>query len=186
MYGDSPDTYTEAKDLYTRLETQGCNPWMDERGLEYGDILAEEIFWAIKQCDFIIFIMTSGYATSLWCLRELYYATLQEDRKKIMIGMLLEDDAVITNQKAGEWLLRMGTGQRYFKPTEDEKAAMVKLLKDKVFSSLSIYELVLVGDPDLCRGLLLPQYIFALMELPPNPSKQTRALYSVHYNCNFI
>ena len=142
MFKDSPDAYAEAKDLYDELEAQGCNPWMDEKGLEYGDILAKEIFWAIKQCDFIIPIMTGGHATSLWCLRELYYAALQKDpkRPKTIIPMLLEDEAVISDQKAGEWLLGIGTGQKYFKYTKEDKAAMVKSLKDKVISILSIHE----------------------------------------------
>ena len=145
MYDDSPDAYAEAKDLYAKLEIQGYKPWMDERGLEYGDVLVKEIFWAIKQCDFIILIMTGGYATSLWCLRELYYAALQKDHKKTIIPMLLEDEAVIGDQKAGKWLLSIGTGQKYFKHTKEEKAAMVKSLKDKVFSILSTHELVLMG-----------------------------------------
>ena len=132
MYPDSPDAYAEAKGLYDELKAQGCKPWMDENELEFGDNLAKEIFWAIKQCDFIIPIMTGGYASSLWCLRELYYAALQEDPKpKRIIPMLLEDEAVIDNQKAGKWLLRIGTGQKYFKKAE--KAAMIESLKDKVF-----------------------------------------------------
>jgi hypothetical protein len=142
VYYDSPDAYTEAKDLYTKLDAQGCRPWMDEKGLEFGDVLAKEIFQAIKQCDFIIPIMTGGYATSLWCLRELYYAALQKDSKKTIIPMLLEDEAVINDQKAGKWLLRVGTGQKYFRPTKEEKAAMIKSLKDKVFLSV----IVLVGS----------------------------------------
>ena len=143
MFDDSPDAYSEAKYLYTELKTQGCRPWMDEKGVEYGDILTKEVFWAIKQCDFIIPIMTGGYATSLWCLRELYYAALQKDlkRPKMIIPMLLEDKDVIDDQKAGKWLLRIGTGQKYFKPTKEEKNDMVEYLKDKVFSVLSIHEL---------------------------------------------
>ena len=140
MFKDSPDAYTEAKGLYDELKAQGCRPWMDEK---YGDILTKEILWAIKQCDFIIPIMTGGYATSLWCLRELYYAALQKDpkRPKTIIPMLLEDEAVIDDQKAGKWLLSIGTGQKYFKPTKEEKADMVEYLKDKVFSVLSAHEL---------------------------------------------
>ena len=137
MYSDSPDAYAEAKGLYDELKAQGCRPWMDEKGVEYGDVLAKEIFRAIKQCDFIIPIMTGGYATSLWCLRELYYAALQNDfkRPKTIIPMLLEDEAVIDDQKAGKWLLSIGTGQKYFR--KEEKDAMVISLKDKVFSILS-------------------------------------------------
>ena len=132
MYGDdSPDAYTKAKDLYDKLKAQGCRPWMDEKGLEYGDVLAKEIFWAIKHCDFSIPIMTGGYTTSLWCLRELYYAALQKDPKKTIIPMLLEEEAVIDNQKAGKWLLRIGTVQKYFKTEEED--AVVEHLKNKVF-----------------------------------------------------
>ena len=144
VYPDSPDAYAEAKSLYDELKAQGCKPWMDENELEFGDVLAKEIFQAIKQCDFIIPIMTGGYATSLWCLRELYYAALQTDPKpKTIIPMLLEDMAVIENQNAGKWLLRIGTGQKYFK--KEEKVTMVKSLKDKVLSILSTSVIGLVG-----------------------------------------
>ena len=137
VYDDSPDAPTEAKALYDKLEAEGCKPWMNEKGLGYG---AKEIFWAIRQSDFIIPIMTGGYATSLWCLRELYYAALQRDpKRKMIIPMLLEDEAVIDNQKAGKWLLSVG--EEYFKPTKEETAAIIKFLKDKVFSVLSIHEL---------------------------------------------
>ena len=146
VFDNSPDALTEAKDLYAELKAQGCRPWMDKKGVEYGDILTKEIFWAIKQCDFIITIMTGGYATSLRCLRELYYAVLQNNpkRPKMIIPMLLEDEDVIDDQKAGKWLLRIiGTGQKYFKPTKEEKADLVEYLKDKVlnFSVLSTHEL---------------------------------------------
>jgi hypothetical protein len=107
---------------------------MVEEGCEYGDILAKEIFCAIKQCDFFIPIVTGSYATSLQCLRELYYAALQKDPKKTIIPMLLEDEAVIDIQKAGIWLLSIGMGQKYFKPTKEETAAVIKSLTNKVFS----------------------------------------------------
>jgi hypothetical protein len=110
---------------------------MDEKGLEFGDVLAKEIFQAIKQCDFIIPIMTGGYATSLWCLRELYYAALQKDpKRKTIIPMLLEEEAVIDHQKAGKWLLSIGTRVKYFRPTKEGKADVVEYLKDEVFSIL--------------------------------------------------
>ena len=38
---------------------------MDEKGLEFGDVLAKEIFQAIKQYNFIIAIMTGGYVRYL-------------------------------------------------------------------------------------------------------------------------
>ena len=105
---------------------------MDEKELQFGDILAEKIFWAIRQSDFIIPIMTGGYAKSLCCLRELYYAVLQKDpKRKTIIPMLLEDEAVINNQDAGKWLSRIRDGRKCFKL--EEKAAMIKFLKDKVF-----------------------------------------------------
>ena len=135
VYDDSPDAHGEAEKLYDKLNESECKPWMDEEGLEVGDYLAEEIFLAIKQCGFIIPIMTGGYATSLWCLRELYYAALH-DPKKTVIPMLLEDEDVIKNQRAGQWLLGMGTVRKYFKTDKDdtEMDAVVEYLKDKVFS----------------------------------------------------
>jgi hypothetical protein len=140
-YGDSPDAYTEAQGLYDELKAQGCRPWMKEKDLEFGDVLAKEIFWAIQQCDFIIPIMTDGYATSLQCLRELYYAVLLKDCGKTIIPMLLEKKDVIEDQKAGKWLWSIGAGRQCFKPTKEEKAAVIKFLKDKVFSISSTHEL---------------------------------------------
>ena len=152
MYPDSPDALTEAKGLYAELKVQGCRPWIDEKGIEFGDVLAKEIFQAIQQCDFIIPIMTGGYATSLWCLRELYYAALQKDSKrKTIIPMLLEDGVIIDDQKAGKWLLSIGTGQKYFK--KEEKADMIKSLKEKVFSVL--YELLDTIIVYSGRGLMI-------------------------------
>ena len=107
---------------------------MDDEELEVGDVLAEQIFWAIKQCNFIIPIMTGGYANSLWCLRELYYAALHKPEIAI-IPMLFENEDVINNQKAGKWLMRMGTVQKYFKSAES--------LKAKVYSFILSIKLVL-------------------------------------------
>ena len=137
-FGDSPDAKAEAKDLYAKLEAQGYKPWINENGLKHGDVLAK-IFWVIKQCDVIIPIMTGSYATSLLCLRELYYAaTLQKDPKpKTIIPMLLESEDVIKHENAGKWLWSIGTVQKYFGPTEKEKVDMIESLKDKVFSILS-------------------------------------------------
>ena len=139
MYGDSPDAYVEAKKLFRKLDKEECKPWIDEEDLQFGDVLAEKIFWAIKHSDFIIPIMTAGYATSLWCLRELYYAALQEPKKTI-IPMLLEGEGleVINNQKAGKWLKSMGTVQKYFRT--GETAAMIKYLKEKVATLFSLYQ----------------------------------------------
>jgi hypothetical protein len=52
--------------------------------------------------------------------------------------MLLEDEAVIDHQKAGKWLLSIGTGQKCFR--KEEKDAVIESLKDKVFSVLSTHD----------------------------------------------
>ena len=127
MYGDSPNAYDKAKELYAKLNENECKPWMDEEGLEHGVVPAEGTFRAIKQCDFFIPITTCGYATSLWCLRELYYAVLNE---KTIIPMLLEEEDVVNNEKAGKWLMRIGKVQKCFNATEVD--AMIVFLKAKV------------------------------------------------------
>ena len=102
---------------------------MDEKGLDAGDVLAKEIFPVIKNCRAIMPILTPGYAISLWCLRELYYATLQQPTK-VIIPMLLAEGDDIRHKKAGKWLMRIGTAQKYFKT--GEITAMIKALKDKL------------------------------------------------------
>ena len=139
IYDDSPDAYKEAKDLYTNLNKNECKPWMDEKGLKFGEVLAEGIFRAINCSGFIIPIMTGGYATSLWCLRELYYFLLNKPREKIL-PMLLEGEDVINNETAGKWLMRTGGVRKYFTPTET--GDMIEYLKTQVilllFSSRSL------------------------------------------------
>lgn len=129
-FSDSPDAYKVAKDLYARLEREGCKPWMDEEGIEYGEGLAEGIFTALKECDVIIPVITRGYAMSLWCLRELYYTILQKPRKKV-IPLLLEDEKEIKHERAGSWLIDRGTERKYFKLKEID--AVIDLLKKMVW-----------------------------------------------------
>lgn len=88
--------------------------------------------------------MTGGYDTSLWCLRELYYAVLLPEPKKIIVPMLLEKEDDINQQKGGKWLKRMGKAHKYFKPVEID--AMIKDLKDKVamFSACLLSLLVVI------------------------------------------
>ena len=131
---------------------------MDKTGLVAGDVLAKEIFPAIKRCRAIMPILTAGYAESLWCLRELYYATLQPN--KIIVPMLLEEEDNIKHKNAGNWLLRIATAQKYFKT--GEVPAMIKALKEKVFLLAYSIKLIrcMISQASLVAGSFCVRFWF--------------------------
>ena len=129
-YGEAKDARIKAaRNLYDKLRDGGYKPWMDEKGLGFGQLLTEGIFQAIKECQIVIPIMTEGYAESIWCLRELYYTVLQEP-KKTLIPMLAGKKDDIEFKKAGKWLTSMGGQQKYFK--EEETDEMIEMLQKKL------------------------------------------------------
>ena len=131
MYGEAKDARIKAaRNLFDKLHGGGCKPWMDEKGLGFGQLLTEGIFQAIKECQFVIPIMTEGYATSLWCLRELYYTILQEPKKTLIPMLAAKSKDDIKFQKAGKWLISMGARQKYF--NEKETDEVIKMLQEKL------------------------------------------------------
>ena len=98
------ETFIDARDftesLYGYLDKLNCNPWMDAEDLGNGDYLSVIIFKTMQKCKAIVPIVTRGYAQSLWCMRELYYAkfikTVQLHPLMVEDGWQLED--------TGNWL----------------------------------------------------------------------------------
>ena len=73
-YHDSVDSRTFTGEFCQCLKENGCNPWMDAYDLQSGDSLSIKIYKTLDECKAVVPIVTRGYAQSLWCLRELYYA----------------------------------------------------------------------------------------------------------------
>ena len=73
---------------------------MDANDIQSGDSLSVTIYMTLDECKALVPIVTRGYARSLWCVRELYYAM---SRGSVQIHpVIIEDDW--ENEEAGEWL----------------------------------------------------------------------------------
>lgn len=73
---------------------------MDAENLQSGDSLSVTIFKTLDECNAVVPIVTRGYATSLWCMRELYYAMFS--KKSQMHPVVIESGW--KNEEVGEWL----------------------------------------------------------------------------------
>ena len=95
------ETSTDAREftgtLCARLDGLGCNPWMDAKDLGSGDYLSVTIFKTLQKCKAIIPIVTRGYAQSLWCMRELYFA------KSVRLYPVVIEDGW-QSEDVGKWL----------------------------------------------------------------------------------
>ena len=98
------ETSTDAREftgtLFSHLDGLGCNPWMDANDLGSGDYLSVTIFKTLQKCKAIIPIVTRGYAQSLWCMRELYYAKFIKSVR--LYPVVIEDGW--QSEDVGTWL----------------------------------------------------------------------------------
>ncbi|XP_070001806.1 TMV resistance protein N-like isoform X2 [Nicotiana sylvestris] len=66
---DTRKTFTSH--LYEVLKDRGIKTFQDEKRLEYGATIPEELCKAIEESQFAIVVFSENYATSRWCLNEL-------------------------------------------------------------------------------------------------------------------
>ncbi|XP_009779694.1 TMV resistance protein N-like [Nicotiana sylvestris] len=66
---DTRKTFTSH--LYEVLNDRGIKTFQDDKRLEYGATIPEELCKAIEESQFAIVIFSKNYATSRWCLNEL-------------------------------------------------------------------------------------------------------------------
>lgn len=59
--------------LYAALTRRGLVTFKDDKKLEIGDHISEELRRAIRGSDFVVVVLSEKYATSRWCLMELQF-----------------------------------------------------------------------------------------------------------------
>lgn len=96
----SVNTLEFTEKFYHCLEINGCNPWMYAEDLQSGDVLSVTIFKTLDECKAVIPIVTKGFAQSIWCMREVYYATFKKSTQ--MHPVVIEDGW--KKQEVGIWL----------------------------------------------------------------------------------
>ncbi|KAK3417856.1 hypothetical protein EUGRSUZ_H03845 [Eucalyptus grandis] len=82
-----PDTRAGFTDfLYTSMIDMGIRAYKDDEELRVGEEFAPELLQAINQSKISIPIFSKGYATSVWCLKELVQmvSCQKAERQKIM------------------------------------------------------------------------------------------------------
>ncbi|KAL3727522.1 hypothetical protein ACJRO7_032284 [Eucalyptus globulus] len=82
-----PDTRSGFTDfLYTSLKDAGIRTFRDDDELHVGEEFASELLQEIKQSKILIPIFSKGYASSIWCLKELVHMVKcqKNERQKIM------------------------------------------------------------------------------------------------------
>uniref|UniRef100_M0ZR04 Resistance gene n=2 Tax=Solanum tuberosum TaxID=4113 RepID=M0ZR04_SOLTU len=66
---DTRATFTSH--LYEGLKNRGIFTFQDDKRLEQGDSISEELLKAIEESQVALIIFSKNYATSRWCLNEL-------------------------------------------------------------------------------------------------------------------
>ncbi|KAK3417828.1 hypothetical protein EUGRSUZ_H03809 [Eucalyptus grandis] len=125
-----PDTRAAFTDfLYTRLDDAGIRTFKDDEELRIGEEFAPELLQAINQSKISIPIFSKGYASSVWCLKELVQMVecRKNGRQKIMPIFYDVAPSVVRYQTGiyAEAFLSHEEKQRYGKDTIREwKAAL--------------------------------------------------------------
>jgi len=79
--------------LYDALSAEGIEAWMDEFEIAPGDNIIQAIEEGLKQCDYIIPVLSQAYVKSKWAMQELSTFTMREisESNKSVLPALLED-----------------------------------------------------------------------------------------------
>ena len=133
-YADSVNSLEFTEKFYGYLKQYGCNPWMDTQDLDSGDYMSVTIYKTLDECKAVIPIITRAYAQSLWCMRELYYATY---KKSTQIHSVVIEDGW-NREQVGEWLeniLKQVKMRLKVNPTDELKMANIASKIAKVLHS---------------------------------------------------
>ncbi|KAH0745183.1 hypothetical protein KY285_006840 [Solanum tuberosum] len=77
--------------LYERLKSRGIFTFQDDKRLENGDSIPEELLKAIEESQVALIIFSKNYATSRWCLNELVkIMECKEDKGLIVIPVFYD------------------------------------------------------------------------------------------------
>ncbi|KAL6204038.1 hypothetical protein ACLB2K_021308 [Fragaria x ananassa] len=67
-----------------RLKRSGIKTFMDEEGLQVGDVITPALLVAIKESRFASVVSLTKYASSTWCLEELRQICLSMENNRIL------------------------------------------------------------------------------------------------------
>lgn len=92
-----------AQVMSERIQSVGATPWIDEKDLQGGDVLVDEIIKGIDACDEALVLVTPNSATSQWVSFEIGAVRAQHKRiTPILYSVALESLATMKDVKAIE------------------------------------------------------------------------------------
>ncbi|KAH0780751.1 hypothetical protein KY290_000349 [Solanum tuberosum] len=89
---DTCKTFTSH--LYQGLKNKGILTFQDDKRLEHGDSISEELLKAIKESQVALVVFSKNYATSRWCLNELVkiMECYKDENEKTVIPVFYDVD----------------------------------------------------------------------------------------------
>ncbi|VVA91669.1 unnamed protein product [Arabis nemorensis] len=91
---------TIASHLYAALESRGIVTFKDDKRLEKGDHISDELRRALNGSSFALVVLSENYATSRWCLMELQLIMefMKEGRLEVIPVFYGVDPSVVRHQ----------------------------------------------------------------------------------------
>ncbi|KAH0745198.1 hypothetical protein KY285_006855 [Solanum tuberosum] len=91
--------------LFQGLENRGIFTFLDDKRLEDGDSILEELMKAIEESQVAVIVFSNNYATSRWCLNELVkiMAECREVKGQIVIPIFYDVDPSHVQNQSGSF-----------------------------------------------------------------------------------
>ncbi|ONH89967.1 hypothetical protein PRUPE_8G026800 [Prunus persica] len=89
--------------LYRQLDWRGIRTFRDDPDLERGTDINPELLTAIEQSRFAIIVLSTNYATSSWCLRELTHIVQSMKEKERIFPIFYDVDPSDVRHQRGSY-----------------------------------------------------------------------------------
>ncbi|CAL8173708.1 unnamed protein product [Prunus armeniaca] len=89
--------------LYKQLDWRGIRTFRDDPDLERGKDINPELLTAIEQSRFAIIVLSTNYATSSWCLRELTHIVQSMKEKERIFPIFYDVDPSDVRHQRGSY-----------------------------------------------------------------------------------
>ncbi|XP_021802734.1 TMV resistance protein N-like [Prunus avium] len=89
--------------LYKQLDWRGIRTFRDDPDLERGTDINPELLTAIEQSRFVIIVLSTNYATSSWCLRELAHIVQSMKEKERIFPIFYDVDPSDVRHQRGSF-----------------------------------------------------------------------------------
>ncbi|XP_016572551.2 TMV resistance protein N [Capsicum annuum] len=99
------DVFLSFRDLYEGLKNRGINTFLDDKRIEDGESIPEELPKAIEESQFALVVFSKNFATSRWCLNELVkiMECKEEENGQTVIPIFYDVDPSHVRYQSGDF-----------------------------------------------------------------------------------